>query len=432
MYDDFSEPVDESDGGRDARGSGYRGDHGDLRRAEGRVRATSSRRSTASRSARVRAGLIVGPYDPTDRFTYWPRRIARGGDVLGPGRPGRAGAVRRRARPRALARARSRSRGRAERSMPPGRRSRSPSRSCSSVARDAIGSDGERRLDRRAARARRGSAAVDGAPVVAAGRRVRRHGTRRHQSRARRRACRSARSRRRSSTHSRGTAASPATARRWRTSASRRSLRPPDRIRIKREPHRGRYDRETIDAILDEGLICHLGFEVDGQPYVIPTLHARVGDTLYVHGSSASRDAPARGRRRARLRDRHALRRARARALGLQPLRQLPLGRHLRRRPRVVRGRREARGPPRADRAARARTLGRGAAADRPGAEGHVDPRRSRSTRRSAKVRTGGPRRTSPRTSTCRSDAGVVPVHLAAEPSEYAWRRVRDGRVGPA
>ena len=39
------------------------------------------------RSARVRAGLIVGPYDPTDRFTYWPRRIARGGEVLGPGDP---------------------------------------------------------------------------------------------------------------------------------------------------------------------------------------------------------------------------------------------------------------------------------------------------------------------------------------------------------
>jgi len=66
-------------------------------------------------------------------------------------------------------------------------------------------------------------------------------------------------------------------------------LRPDKRIRVKREPHRGRYDRETIDAILDEALICHLGFEVDGQPYVIPTLHARVGDKVYVHGSAASR-----------------------------------------------------------------------------------------------------------------------------------------------
>src|SRR5260370_41301058 len=63
----------------------------------------------------------------------------------------------------------------------------------------------------------------------------------------------------------------------------------PDRIRVRREPQRGRYDRETIDAILDEALFCHLGFVVDGQPYVIPTLHARLGDLLYVHGSSASR-----------------------------------------------------------------------------------------------------------------------------------------------
>lgn len=63
----------------------------------------------------------------------------------------------------------------------------------------------------------------------------------------------------------------------------------PDRLRVRREPQRGRYDRETIEAILDEALYCHLGFVVDGRPYVIPTLHARVGDRLYVHGSAASR-----------------------------------------------------------------------------------------------------------------------------------------------
>ena len=68
-----------------------------------------------------------------------------------------------------------------------------------------------------------------------------------------------------------------------------REMSVPDRIRVRREPERGRYDRETIDAILDEALFCHLGFVVDGQPYVIPTLHARRGDLLYVHGSSASR-----------------------------------------------------------------------------------------------------------------------------------------------
>ncbi len=54
-------------------------------------------------------------------------------------------------------------------------------------------------------------------------------------------------------------------------------------------PNRADYSRETIDAILDEALVAHLGFAVDGQPYVIPTLHARVGDIVYVHGSSASR-----------------------------------------------------------------------------------------------------------------------------------------------
>jgi len=58
---------------------------------------------------------------------------------------------------------------------------------------------------------------------------------------------------------------------------------------VRRAPSRAAYERSTIDAILDEGLVAHLGFAVDGQPYVIPTLHARVGDIVYVHGSAASR-----------------------------------------------------------------------------------------------------------------------------------------------
>jgi nitroimidazol reductase NimA-like FMN-containing flavoprotein (pyridoxamine 5'-phosphate oxidase superfamily) len=58
---------------------------------------------------------------------------------------------------------------------------------------------------------------------------------------------------------------------------------------VKRHPERGAYDRAIIDAILDEALICHLGFVVDGRPFVIPTIHAREGDTLYVHGSPGSR-----------------------------------------------------------------------------------------------------------------------------------------------
>ena len=69
-----------------------------------------------------------------------------------------------------------------------------------------------------------------------------------------------------------------------------RSLRPPDRIRVQaRAAARASTTARRSTAILDEALLCHLGFEVDGQPYVIPTLHARVGDKLYVHGSAASR-----------------------------------------------------------------------------------------------------------------------------------------------
>jgi nitroimidazol reductase NimA-like FMN-containing flavoprotein (pyridoxamine 5'-phosphate oxidase superfamily) len=64
---------------------------------------------------------------------------------------------------------------------------------------------------------------------------------------------------------------------------------PTSRTRVVREPHRGVYDRETANAILDEAFLCHVGFVVDGQPYVIPTSYGRNGDTLYVHGSAASR-----------------------------------------------------------------------------------------------------------------------------------------------
>lgn len=61
------------------------------------------------------------------------------------------------------------------------------------------------------------------------------------------------------------------------------------RTRVRRLPERGRYDRETIDAVLDAGLVAHLGFVHDDQPFVVPTLHARVDDRVYVHGSAASR-----------------------------------------------------------------------------------------------------------------------------------------------
>jgi nitroimidazol reductase NimA-like FMN-containing flavoprotein (pyridoxamine 5'-phosphate oxidase superfamily) len=59
---------------------------------------------------------------------------------------------------------------------------------------------------------------------------------------------------------------------------------------VRRKRERGSYEREVIDAILDEGLIAHLGIaEADGQPLVIPMLHARRGDVVYCHGSAASR-----------------------------------------------------------------------------------------------------------------------------------------------
>jgi len=66
------------------------------------------------------------------------------------------------------------------------------------------------------------------------------------------------------------------------------SLQTP-RTTVRRLSDRGVYDRQAIHAILDEALICHVGFVVDGQPVVIPTIHVRVGDTLYFHGSAASR-----------------------------------------------------------------------------------------------------------------------------------------------
>ena len=64
---------------------------------------------------------------------------------------------------------------------------------------------------------------------------------------------------------------------------------PTERTQVKRLPKRGKYDSETVYKILDEAFVCHVGFVADGQPYVIPTNFGRVGDTLYLHGSAASR-----------------------------------------------------------------------------------------------------------------------------------------------
>lgn len=67
------------------------------------------------------------------------------------------------------------------------------------------------------------------------------------------------------------------------------SFTPTGKSRLKRLPQRGDYERESVYQILDEGFICHVGFVARGQPFVIPTGYARAGETLYLHGSQASR-----------------------------------------------------------------------------------------------------------------------------------------------
>ena len=67
------------------------------------------------------------------------------------------------------------------------------------------------------------------------------------------------------------------------------SYPPTERTQVKRRSQRGVYDKEQVHAILDEGFVCHVGFVLDGQPFVIPTAYARSGETIYIHGSPASR-----------------------------------------------------------------------------------------------------------------------------------------------
>lgn len=64
---------------------------------------------------------------------------------------------------------------------------------------------------------------------------------------------------------------------------------PSPRSAVRRLPERASYEREAIQAILDEGLVCHVGFVADGQPFVIPCVYARIDERLYLHGSPASR-----------------------------------------------------------------------------------------------------------------------------------------------
>ena len=67
------------------------------------------------------------------------------------------------------------------------------------------------------------------------------------------------------------------------------SSAPSARVRVKRLPERARYERTVIEDILDEALICHVGFTVDGQPYVIPMAYVRRGEQVCLHGAQASR-----------------------------------------------------------------------------------------------------------------------------------------------
>ena len=201
-----------------------------------------------------------------------------------------------------------------------------------------------------------------------------------------------------------------------------------DRVRVRREPQRGVYDRETIDAILDEALYCHLGFVVDAQPYVIPTLHARAGDLLYVHGSSASRML------------RHAASGvpmcATVTLLDGLVLAKSVFNHSIDYRSVVVLGEAQQLEDDAKVEALRIFTE-------------HVAPGRWEEARQptptelkattiltlplteaSAKVRTGPPE-DEPEDEDLLVWSGVVPIHLATEPSEYDWRRVRGGRLGP-
>src|SRR5258708_19698705 len=66
------------------------------------------------------------------------------------------------------------------------------------------------------------------------------------------------------------------------------AIPPSERTRVVRESHRGAYDHETIYKILDEGYVCHVGFAVDSQPYVIPTLFPPIAYAIYFHGSPST------------------------------------------------------------------------------------------------------------------------------------------------
>jgi nitroimidazol reductase NimA-like FMN-containing flavoprotein (pyridoxamine 5'-phosphate oxidase superfamily) len=200
------------------------------------------------------------------------------------------------------------------------------------------------------------------------------------------------------------------------------------RTRVKREPNRGRYDRETIDAILDEALISHVGFVDDGQPFVIPTLHARVGDVVYFHGSAASRML--------RELDRGVPVCLTATLFDGLVLAKSVFNHSVNYRSVVLLG--TATRVPDEEKEAALRALTEQLA---PGRWEEVRAPTAQELKAtwilalpideaSAKVRDGGPEE-EPEDEALPIWHGVVPVHLAAGQSEYDWRRVSDARVGP-
>jgi nitroimidazol reductase NimA-like FMN-containing flavoprotein (pyridoxamine 5'-phosphate oxidase superfamily) len=202
----------------------------------------------------------------------------------------------------------------------------------------------------------------------------------------------------------------------------------PTHLRVRRKPERGAYDRATIDAILDEALFCHLGFVVDGRPFVIPMLHARVGDRLFVHGSAASRML------------RHAATGASicvtATLLDGLVLAKSVFNHSLNYRSVVVLGAATPVDESEKREALRALTEhvapGRWAEAREPTAK-ELKATSILSLpldESSAKIRAGGPI-DEPEDEDLPVWSGVVPVHLAVEPSGYDWRRAREGRLGP-
>ena len=109
-------------------------------------------------------------------------------------------------------------------------------------------------------------------------------------------------------------------------------LAPTDRTTLRRKKERGSYDRDVVNAILDEGLLCHVGFSVDGSTFVIPMAYARIGDTLYLHGATGNRMLRHLADGSRGLCHRDLARRAGPGPLGLPSLDELPLRHALRHR----------------------------------------------------------------------------------------------------